>query len=114
MAISTRIQAYLQSVDTNATRLAKDLGISQSGFNRIVKGESMPSYKVMEALSRTNVNLNWLFLGEGNMFRSNTLTGGNTASLPAEMHYLRRQIQIMENQLEDKERLIQLLYEHLK
>ncbi len=84
----TRMQAYLSSINTNATRLAKDLGISQSGFNRIVKGEAMPSYKVLEALSRTNVNLNWLFLGEGSMFRSNvTPMSGQVASLPAEVHH---------------------------
>lgn len=113
MAIYTRIQAYLKSIDTNATRFAKDLGISQSGFNRVVRGESMPSYKVLEAFSRTNVNLNWLFLGEGSMLRSSTLKGSH-ASIPAELHYMRRQIQLLENQLEDKERLIQLLYERLQ
>ena len=113
MALHLRLQMYLKARNTNVSRFAKELGLSQSGLSRVVKGDTMPSYRVLDALGRTGINLNWLLLGEGSMMRSPSPSTEAISTLP-EVQHLKKQITLLEDQLQDKERLIQLLYERLE
>lgn len=109
MELHIRLQHYITATDTNVSRLSKELGISQSGLSRVIKGDSMPSYRVLDALSRAGINLNWLMRGEGPMLRR-VVKQGTTLD---QLDHLQRRIEMLESQLADKERIIKL-YERLK
>lgn len=47
----------------------KDLDISQSSLSQFENQENIPIYLIKYAVEKFNVNLDWLILGEGNMFK---------------------------------------------
>jgi transcriptional regulator with XRE-family HTH domain len=75
MSISERLKLYLFYSKKNVTQLAEELGVTQSAFNRIVKGDGLPSSKVLTPLAEMGLNINWLLIGAGEMmqegYRSN-------------------------------------------
>lgn len=50
----------------NRSKMARDVGIDQPTISRVLAGEQKPSAKLLENLAaRPEVNVGWLFLGEG-------------------------------------------------
>lgn len=69
MTISERLKEYLFLSKKNVTQLAEEIEITQSALNRVVKGDVLPSSKVLIPLGKLGVNINWLLLGEGDMMK---------------------------------------------
>ncbi|WMX15910.1 helix-turn-helix domain-containing protein [Aureispira sp. CCB-E] len=69
MSISERLKLYLFYSKKNVTQLADELGVTQSAFNRIVKGDGLPSSKVLTPLAEMGININWLLIGAGEMMQ---------------------------------------------
>ncbi|BDS13034.1 helix-turn-helix domain-containing protein [Aureispira anguillae] len=69
MTISERFKTYLFYSKKNVTQLADEIGVTQSALNRVVKGEVLPSSKVLIPLGNLGVNINWLLLGNGEMMQ---------------------------------------------
>ena len=69
MSISERLKLYLFHSKKNTTQLADELGVTQSAFNRIVKGDGLPSSKVLTPLAEMGLNINWLLVGAGEMMQ---------------------------------------------
>lgn len=69
MTISERFKTYLFFSKKNVTQLAEEIGVTQSALNRVVKGEVLPSSKVLIPLGKLGLNINWLLLGAGEMMQ---------------------------------------------
>jgi len=68
--ISERLQAIRNTLELKSKDMAKSLGVSNSAYSLMEQGNQNVSAAVAEMLYRTfNVDMNYLFLGEGNMFR---------------------------------------------
>jgi hypothetical protein len=65
-AICRRIDWLLRAIwANNMTRMAKDLGVSQTALSRVLAGQ-MPSGKMLEGLAaRADLNTRWLLAGQG-------------------------------------------------
>lgn len=69
MSTSDRFKLFLFNQEKYVKDLAKELGVAQSALNRVVRGETMPSSKILIPLAKMGVNINWLLLGEEEMLR---------------------------------------------
>jgi len=70
MSVHERFREYFFYSKTTATELAKEIDISQSTLNNVVNGNNLPSAKLLiELATKKNLSIDWLLLGEGEMFR---------------------------------------------
>lgn len=69
MSTADRFKTFLFSQGIYVKDLAETLGVTQSALNRVVRGEAMPSSKILVPLAKMGVNINWLLLGEEEMLR---------------------------------------------
>ncbi|BDS13035.1 helix-turn-helix domain-containing protein [Aureispira anguillae] len=69
MSTSDRFKLFLFNQEKYVKDLAEELGVTQSALNRVVRGEAMPSSKILVPLAKMGVNINWLLLGEEEMLR---------------------------------------------
>ena len=60
-----------KTLKLNQTELAGTLGLTQAGYSLYERGDRQMGYITIIRLAKIyNVNLNWLFLDEGDMFRN--------------------------------------------
>ena len=69
MPVADRFKSFLFSQGVYVKELAEELGVTQSALNRVVRGEAMPSSKILVPLAKMGVNINWLLLGEEELLR---------------------------------------------
>lgn len=89
--IGSRINHLIFNLGVNQSLFAKTIGFSQPSVNKIISGQTKPSYSLLEAIcvSYPQVNKDWLIQGKGEMFQT-------TQSLPPStgdnylLEYLRR------------------------
>jgi DNA-binding XRE family transcriptional regulator len=67
-----RIQALYKALGFNRRSFADTIGIGYQTISTMEKRNSDPSFKMLHAIKVNfpNVSLNWIFLGEGEMFIS--------------------------------------------
>ncbi len=67
-----RIQLIMQTEDLNITQFAEEIGVNASSISHIISGRNKASLdiatKILERF--TEINPDWLLLGEGRMLRS--------------------------------------------
>lgn len=69
--IGERIRLLLFRHDMTQAGLAQKVGVSQSAISQMISGKNHPSSDLIAAISREfDVNINWLLLGEGAMYKS--------------------------------------------
>lgn len=72
MPINTQIDLLIKKINIKKVDFAKKLKIDQSYVTRLIKGDNLPSERLIDDICREfNVNKNWLLTGEGgeeNMF----------------------------------------------
>lgn len=113
--ISERLTLFVQKQGKSVTQLAKEIGVSQRGLNSIVNGTSQPSSKTLVPLLDLGLSLDWLYTGEGDMLRKlSNKKGTNTDGMEdsdyrKEMDFLKATIARLEDQLKDKQQIIDLL-----
>lgn len=80
MTIAERLKTYLFYSKKNVTQLAEEIKVTQSALNRVVKGEVLPSSKVLTPLAEMGININWLLIGAGEMMQEGfqSTKDGNT------------------------------------
>lgn len=75
MPVKQRFKSLVDFFNKNATTFANDLNVSKTAITRIINGDTLPSSKILIPLGeKLKVNLNWLLLGEGEMFISQDTT----------------------------------------
>lgn len=108
MTIEDRIRLVAKTLfDSNISELARSCGINQGTIGNIVSGRrSEPSFSVLVAIAiKLNINLNWLVLEEGEMFRGE-VSGSCQECLKKEMELriLNEQISAKNTLLEEKDK----------
>jgi transcriptional regulator with XRE-family HTH domain len=74
MPVSDRLKLFLLHLKKNASQLAEEINVTQSAFNRVVKGDGLPSSKILIPLAELGLNINWLLIGDGEMLRDQNMT----------------------------------------
>ncbi|MGD2087282.1 MAG: helix-turn-helix transcriptional regulator [Candidatus Aminicenantes bacterium] len=70
--ISDRIKCIRGKIGYSQKQMCDYLNVSQSNYAKIEKGNLNPSLEFMGLLSsKFGINLNWLIMGEGNMYLKN-------------------------------------------
>lgn len=77
--VADRVMSLIKSEGISASSFADKIGVQRSAISHISKGRNEPSVQLIKkiALAYPNVNVEWLFLGFGNMYKDGT--SGNTA-----------------------------------
>jgi transcriptional regulator with XRE-family HTH domain len=117
MTINQRLKDVIDALGLNATELARDLNVTKSTISNVINGNSLPSSKVLMPLGEVfNVNINWLLLGQGEMFlngeqsKINKTDFGNSRNSSCEdVTILKKEIQHLNDKLKDKEEIIRLM-----
>jgi transcriptional regulator with XRE-family HTH domain len=69
-AIGRRLKAIRETLGLVLEELSAELKISIGGLSEIETGKRLPKYKLLKNLSeKHNVNIDYLLLGEGGMFK---------------------------------------------
>ena len=67
--VGKRLKEIRAILESSQTHMARTLGIAQSTLSQIESEHSQPSFDVLSRLAaRYAINLNWLILGDGDMF----------------------------------------------
>ena len=83
-AIMARIIAVKEKLHLTTYAIAKDSGVSNRTLADNFQGRSYPKLPTLLAISKTyNLSLDWLFLGDGPMFRDSPAPELVTHSVPA-------------------------------
>ncbi len=71
MSIHQRFKELFFALNTNGAQFSKKLKVSSTSINKILQGNSLPSSKIIIPLIENypEVNIYWLLVGEGEMFR---------------------------------------------
>ncbi|BDS12715.1 hypothetical protein [Aureispira anguillae] len=133
MTIHQRFKELLFALNTNGSQFSKKINVSSTSINKIIQGNGLPSSKIIIPLIENypEVNIYWLLVGEGEMFREGTAKNkqaeGKTdinsttdniqiQKLTTEIKYLKKEIKVLEasnttlsNQIKDKDMIISLL-----
>lgn len=115
MSISERIKEYLFFSKKNTTELAKEINVSQSALNNVVRGASLPGAKILLPLAEQGISIDWLLTGRGEMLKEQVTTTVNKGDIRTsdsyikEIKYLKKTIERLEDQIKDKQQIINLL-----
>ncbi|MBC8110031.1 MAG: helix-turn-helix domain-containing protein [Verrucomicrobia bacterium] len=74
-SIHERLNVLLKDLNVTPYKLAQALGEKPTKLYNILNGKARPSYETLESILRQypQINMNWLFRGEGEMLIENTL-----------------------------------------
>ena len=76
MKYNENLQKIAAELKLNQTGLAEVLGLSRQQLSNIMNGKSFLTQKSLQILfDKYNINLNYLFSGEGSMFLSDSTEG---------------------------------------
>lgn len=76
MKYNENLQKIAAELKLNQTGLADVLGLSRQQLSNIMNGKSFLTQKSLQILfDKYNINLNYLFSGEGSMFLSDSAEG---------------------------------------
>ena len=76
MKYNENLQKIAAELKLNQTGLAEVLGLSRQQLSNIMNGKSFLTQKSLQILfDKYNINLNYLFSGEGSMFLSDSPEG---------------------------------------
>lgn len=79
--VGQRLKRYLKSHGITGSRLARELGITQSVFSKIQSGINYPQSMTLQALGGWGLNVDWLLLGRGSMEIEEMLSNISPSSL---------------------------------
>lgn len=108
MSINNRIEKLVDYYCRgNITEFSTNIGLTNNvTIHRLVNSDTSPSYKVIVLILRnySNINPNWLLLGEGSMFRGeNTAEGAiqqsNIEVSDNDTHYLKQIVKQQEEMI---------------
>ena len=71
--VNQRFKVYLNAKEISVNAFAKQIGITQSTLNSMLQRGTMPSAKLINAINAyTDLSVNWLLTGEGEMLKTPT------------------------------------------
>lgn len=130
-SVNERLRFLLRLLKTSQKDFAKRVDMTPQGLNKILKAESKPSFNFLVKLLRVDprINANWVIIGAGTPFidpELHTLSTGvdilqepqapygnenvpTTGELKIKLEACEGLVQILKEQLDDKDEIIQLL-----
>lgn len=64
-----RIKQIIQALGMTKTAFAQKLSVTQPYISKLISGKGTPSSRLIEDIcEKFNINKNWFYTGEGNMF----------------------------------------------
>jgi transcriptional regulator with XRE-family HTH domain len=122
MPVNDRFTFLIKTIDKTSNALSKDIGVTAPTIRKIEKGVTLPSGKILTFLvEEHNVNVNWLLTGKGEMFLSgeqstaNKIDSSNSRnSTCSDVKLLNDKIELLEQSVKDKEKLISMLEKNQK
>lgn len=119
MSITERFNLLIKSLNFNPTSFSKEVGLSQTSIRNVVDGTNQPSAKILVPLLERfpNVNINWLLIGQGDMWLVETGTIEERLEaknkiiklLEQSVNNLEQTIELQKKTIKDKEALIKKL-----
>jgi transcriptional regulator with XRE-family HTH domain len=116
-----RIADFMAAIKINATELAQKAGYTTPGISKLMNANGQPSSKLYQGIATAfpELNMRWLLIGEGDMFASISITQGSAAMIghsnsnvsisSSPCDDCEKQIELLKQLLDEKERLIQVL-----
>ena len=96
MTVNQRIAWVMKELDHNNNSFAKSIGVTPQGLHGIITGKNKPSYDMLFAIASkyTDVNIDWLVMGRGEMMhgKTPTTTLEETTRKSEDSDFLRRQL----------------------
>jgi len=69
MAVQERFAKAMKRVGKNTNSLGKALGVTDSAISRVLKGQTLPSSKILIPLGeKLGISIDWILFGAGDMF----------------------------------------------
>lgn len=105
MSIQERFSKVLKRCNKSASNLAVEINVSHSAIGNVLKGNALPSSKILIPLGdKFNININWLLLGTGKMFidPSNADTKNILEEDYSKVKELEKEIKYLKQYLKDK------------
>ncbi len=86
--VADRVMSLIKSENLSASSFADKIGVQRSAISHISKGRNEPSVQLIKKIIQAfpNVNVEWLFMGFGNMYKDGTsaqpAVDNNTLPMP--------------------------------
>ncbi|WMX16302.1 hypothetical protein [Aureispira sp. CCB-E] len=112
MSVKERFKILLKALNTNPTKLAKDVNVSAQAFHSIITKDTQPSGKILTPLVEVypSINLNWLLAGQEPML----FPENSTAIANQDLLLLKNTVESLEKSLELREKNAKLMEKYLE
>ena len=72
-----RIKQFIEDQKLTATQFADEIGVQRSSISHVLSGRNHPGYEFIQKMLKKYpfINVEWLMLGKGDMFKSDRTTG---------------------------------------
>lgn len=109
MSINQRLKIFVKSINSNPTAIGTKIGVSQTSLLKAIKGETLPSSKILVPLKENypNLNMNWLLIGQGDMLLD------ETGDLEERIRQRDKMLEILEASVKDLRDTVQLQKKNL-
>ena len=117
--IGKRIEQVRRRLGLRQCQMAEKIAVPQTTYSRYENAERTPTWEFVKVLcNKFDIDDDWLYSGEGSMFKSKTETPANQ-TLQAEIETLKKEIQDLDKQNKElgdelRKRLTELLDLHTK
>ena len=84
--MNKRLQQFLSAENISQSQFADRIGVGRANISHILSGRNRPGYEFIENLAREypRLNLEWLLLGKGKMYKEETPLPASSPSTPAD------------------------------
>ena len=99
--MNRRLQQFLTAENISQSQFADTIGVARASVSHIIAGRNKPGFDFIENMSKRypTLNLEWLIMGKGKMYKSqgetpsNTKTYEESADLFSEVSYADSEVQ---------------------
>lgn len=83
--MNTRLEQFLAAENLSQTQFAESIDVARAGVSHLLAGRNKPSYEFIRAVMQKypNLNMEWLILGKGKMYKDMQQEAPSPAHSPA-------------------------------
>jgi transcriptional regulator with XRE-family HTH domain len=113
MSVHQRFKKVIKESGKNANNLASEMNVSHTAISRVLKGENLPSSKLLIPLGeKFGVSIDWLLFGVGEMFidpsgvNKVNSSKGDDKKKDQSAKLCKKELELLKDKLKEKELLI--------
>lgn len=82
--MKNRLQRFLDAENITQSQLAEKLGVAKASISHILAGRNKPGFDFIQSIAQCypDLNLDWLIVGKGKMFKSQTIQPAMELPMP--------------------------------